>query len=226
MATDSLKRLYWDASVFLCFLSEEEEERREICEDILQHASDGKVELITSMYTLVEVIRPKAIKWPAPLTDAQVAKLEGMFKWAWIKKIQVHEELALAAVRLAREKGLKPADAIHTATAIQERADELQRWDYDFNKVASLIAVTEPSYLSQRPLLNVRRPIGPTPSDFRPTISPASSESGPLSAQSPGDGKVTTAARAPVLPASPPNVQAPPQPGSSPTSAPPPRSEK
>ena len=171
MAT-SVPRLYWDTSVFLCFLSEEEKERRDICEDVLHAAQNGKIEIVTSMFTLVEVIRPKAIKHPQPLTDDQVAKLRKMFQWPWLKKIQVHEQLALDASDLARAVGLKPADAIHAATAIAEQCDEFQCWDRDFNKVASRINVTSPTYISQIPLLQVKSPIGPNPADF---TEPASS---------------------------------------------------
>lgn len=163
----SLKRLYWDTSVFLCFLSEEEHERRRICEDILQHARDGQLELITSMYTIVEVIRPKGIKHPVPLTDDQAALLDGMFKWSWIKKIQVHEELARFAVKLSRKYGLKPADSIHAATAIEEAADELQVWDRDYAKVAKLITVSSPQFLSTQLKMNFAPAVGPTPDDFK-----------------------------------------------------------
>ena len=159
---------YWDTSVFLCFLSEEEDERRHICEDVLHAGKAGKIEIVTSMFTLVEVIRPKAIKHPHALTEEQVSKLRGMFRWPWLKKIQVHEQLALDASDLAQLYRLKPADAIHAATAIAEKCDELQCWDRDFNKVASLISVTSPKYVSQMPLLQVKTPIGPTPSDFTP----------------------------------------------------------
>ena len=75
----SIPRLYWDTSVFLCFLSEEEEYRRHICEDVLHAGKDGRIEIVTSMFTLVEVIRPKAIKHPQALTDDQVTKLRGCF---------------------------------------------------------------------------------------------------------------------------------------------------
>ena len=87
MTASGIYRLYWDTSVFLCFLSEEEEDRRLICEDVLHAGEKGKVEIVTSMFTLVEVIRPKAIKYPQPLTDEQVSKLRGMFRWRWLKKI-------------------------------------------------------------------------------------------------------------------------------------------
>lgn len=168
MAGSRVPRLYWDTSVFLCFLSEEEKERRDICEDVLHAGKDGRIEIVTSMFTLVEVIRPKAIKHPYPLTEEQVSKLHGMFRWQWLKKIQVHEQLAIEASHLARAYGLKPADAIHAATAIAEKCDELQRWDRDFDRVAALISVTTPTYVSQTPLLHVKKPIGPTPSDFTP----------------------------------------------------------
>ena len=104
---DPKKRLYWDTSVFLCFLNEAEEERRHICQDILHHAKDADVEIITSMYSLVEVIRPKGIKFPTQLTPTEVEKLEGMFRWPWLKKVQIHEDLAISASRLARAHGLK-----------------------------------------------------------------------------------------------------------------------
>ena len=168
MTDSGIPRLYWDTSVFLCFLSEEEEERRQICEDVLHAGKDGKVYIVTSMFTLVEVIRPKAIKHPHALTEEQVSKLRGMFSWPWLKKIQIHEQLALDASDLARDYQLKPADAIHAATAIAEKCDELQCWDRDFNKVASRISVTSPKYVSQMPLLQVKTPIGPTPFDFTP----------------------------------------------------------
>ncbi len=59
----SVKKVYWDTSCFISFLSSshpEETTRAAICEDILNHAKDGKIELWTSVWTMVETIRPKA----------------------------------------------------------------------------------------------------------------------------------------------------------------------
>ena len=205
MTASGIPRLYWDTSVFLCFLSEEEEERRLICEDVLHAGNDGKVEIVTSMFTLVEVIRPKAIKHLQPLTDEQVSKLRGMFRWPWLKKIQVHEQLALEASDLARVNRLKPADTIHAATAIAEKCDELRRWDRDFNNVASLISVTSPAYVSQMLLLQVKAPIGPTPSDFTPTAS--STCPPPPSSQSPVVEKPKASSPEPAPPSAPPTTK-------------------
>src|SRR5688572_19208905 len=55
------RKLYWDSSCFICFLNDApyEQARRAICEDVLTNASDGVVEIWTSTFTIVEVIRPK-----------------------------------------------------------------------------------------------------------------------------------------------------------------------
>lgn len=130
--SSATKILYWDTSVFLCFLDKNEDARRKICEDILHHAKDGHVTIATSTFTIVETIRPKWISPPVTLTAEQIRIIEGMFRWPWVKKYQVDERLALKAVAVARDFGLKPGDSIHAATAIAAKADVLQQWDRDF----------------------------------------------------------------------------------------------
>src|SRR5215510_4295838 len=92
--------IYWDTSVFLCFLNPEENERRLICEDILRHARDGKIKLYTSTYTIAEVIRPKRkdIAASRKLTADELADIQGMFKWPWLAKIDVDQRVAERAV--------------------------------------------------------------------------------------------------------------------------------
>jgi predicted nucleic acid-binding protein len=182
------RRIYWDTGVFICFLNHQEQERRKICEDILHNAKDGGVKLYTSLWTAVEVIRPKWIPHPQPLTDEQVHKIQAMFRWPWLLKVQVHEAVAFKAADLARIYGLKPADAIHAATAIMEEVDVLHAWDRDFSKVASLINIEAPSYVSQLPLIDVAMPIGPTPEAIAAAggahMVAASNEEPPRSAES------------------------------------------
>ena len=162
--TDTVRRVYWDTSLFICFLNQDEKERRVICEDNLRHARDGKRVIYTSMWTIVEVIKPKGVQ--TPLTEEQASKIGKMFRWPWLRKVQVHEGVAFQASELARLYGLKPADAIHAATAISEKVDALQAWDRDFSKVATLVSVEEPRHLSkQQVLIDVAKPIGPEPDD-------------------------------------------------------------
>lgn len=191
--------VYWDSSCFICFLNRDETHRRTICEDILRHAKDGTIQLWTSTWTIVEVIRPKnhgsaplpdwakkAIKavpeaseelgrlWkryqasdPATkLTGKQIEKISAMFEWPFVHKINVDERVSKKAVELARDFGLKPADAVHAAAAIIRKVSALQRWDRDFDKVKSLILVEEPKQLSQQGILGNFRALGPMPEEF------------------------------------------------------------
>jgi predicted nucleic acid-binding protein len=63
------KKVYWDTSCFISYLSgtrPEEVARSLICEDILKHARNDEVEIWTSVYTIVETIRPKSAYQPSP----------------------------------------------------------------------------------------------------------------------------------------------------------------
>jgi predicted nucleic acid-binding protein len=58
---DPPRKLYWDSSCFICFLNDADYEvaRRAVCEDVLYNAENGVVDIWTSTFTIVEVIRPK-----------------------------------------------------------------------------------------------------------------------------------------------------------------------
>jgi predicted nucleic acid-binding protein len=165
------RQLYWDTSVFLCFLNREEETRRRICEDILQHASMEDVHILTSTYTIVEVIRPKrkSIAKARQLTPGEIGKIKQMFRWPFITTIELDERTALFASDLARDHNLAPADAVQAASAILWKVDALQAWDRDFSAVSHQVAVEEPYFLSAQPMLEgIELPnIGPTPDDFK-----------------------------------------------------------
>ncbi|HZL56475.1 MAG TPA: PIN domain-containing protein [Bryobacteraceae bacterium] len=147
--------VYWDTSIFLCFLNKEETERSRICEDVLQHASMEEVLILTSTYTIVEVIRPKKKSLPGstPLTPEQVQKIKGMFRWPFIQTIELDDRTANYASDLARDHGLAPADAVHAASAILWKAQCLHAWDRDFSRVSQIIAVEQPSSLSRQRLM-------------------------------------------------------------------------
>lgn len=165
-----VRRVYWDTSVFLCFFNRDEQERRKICEDILRHAQSGNLKLFTSTFTIAEVVngRRRSLPTARRLTPDEVAKIRGMFEWDWLKKIDVDQRVAFKAQELARDYGLKPSDAIHTAAAVIWKLDVLQRWDRDFSKIAHLIAVEYPIRLTTQG--HFEGPgfgrIGPSPEDF------------------------------------------------------------
>ena len=167
MAHAKYTQIYWDSSCFLCFLNKLEEERRKICEDVLTHAQSGDIVLYTSTYTIAEVIRPKAKSLPGAtkLTPEEIEKISGMFQWPWLRKIDVDQRVAMHAVTLSRDYNLYPADAVHAASAILRKAQVLQRWDRDFDKVNHLIKVEEPQMITlDMPLFpEMKKTIGPEP---------------------------------------------------------------
>ena len=226
----SAKRvLYWDTSVFLCFLDDAEKARRHICEDILRHAQQGHVTIMTSTFAIVETIRPKWIKPPVALTADQIRILDGMFRWPWISKYQIDERLTLRAVALARDFGLKPGDSIHAATAIAASVDVLQCWDRDFSVIAHLVSVAQPAYLTQQmPLLDVKPAIGPSQQALQQAANGVSASSA-APARPLGQSGSVGAAKAPppeqVPPLGPPADQEP-QPRDSSQTVPPPLRSK
>jgi predicted nucleic acid-binding protein len=163
-------RLYWDTSIFLCFLNRDEVQRSVICEDVLQHAAMDELIIVTSTYTIVEVIRPKRRSIPSsrPLTPQQVDKIKGMFRWPFIQTIELDERTALYASDLARDYDLAPADSVHAASAILWKAEALHAWDRDFSRISHLISVEQPQFISkQREFEGIRRArLSPSADEF------------------------------------------------------------
>ena len=146
------RSIYWDTSVFLCFLRRHDTERRAICEDILRHARDGKISLYTSSFTVTEVIKPLRMETtgPRPLSSDEVQDLQGMFHWSWLKKVALDHRVAQDAVNLALNFALSEAEAIHAASAIVAKVDVLQQWERSaaLEKVNRLVCVETPRMLT------------------------------------------------------------------------------
>ena len=145
-------RIYWDSTAFLGYLSKHRGEPKVICEDIMQHAREGKVDLFTSNYTITEVIRPQnpGFLGARPLSPDQIAEMNAMFQWPWIKKVDLDMRVVRKAIELANEYNLYAADSIHAASAIVAQADVIQHWDRKsgFGNLSRLIPVENPRMLS------------------------------------------------------------------------------
>lgn len=121
------------------------------------------------MFTVVETIRPKKVSIPDArhLTADEINEIEKMFRWSWIEKVPLDQQIGFRAVQLARDHSLASADAVHAATAIRKRVDELQAWDRDFSPFEHLITVRNPTRISPQMNLIQPPPIGPTPESFK-----------------------------------------------------------
>lgn len=170
MVEQEHRHIYWDTSCFICFLNRDELDRRAICEDRLRNARDGRVTIYTSTLTIAETLFPRRSSFnnPRRLTYSETQLIDGMFRWSWLKKVDVDQRIAFFAAGLARDHNLYPSDSIHAATAILvPQIDTLQRWDRDFDRVSHLVNVADPSRISlQAGFDDILGRIGPHPDDI------------------------------------------------------------
>ena len=138
------KILYWDASVFIAFISGNPNGRRraDVAQAILRDVESGGFVLITSNITRVEVR-----KWRGGADEQALLRIRDFFDLSYINTVLLDPATADNAARFAVRYNLNTADAIHLATALAHKADELHTWDKDFDKAKDSglgIIITEP----------------------------------------------------------------------------------
>lgn len=125
------KQPYLESSVFIALIKGEVVDgidRADIAQHILDDASNGRWPIFTSTFSLAEVIKDR--KRPL-LTPEEEQRIGDYFKHEYIKPVILDRDVGESARRLARNHNLRPADAVHLASAIRAKADELLTWDKD-----------------------------------------------------------------------------------------------
>jgi predicted nucleic acid-binding protein len=131
---ESPKHYYWDACVFLSAINANPD-RLPIIESILDDCDRGKVEIYTSILSIAEVAYAYTEKDCKKLDEETEKKIDKF--WlppSPIKLVEIGEPVlwdAKALMRAAIVKGrsLKPADAIHLATANRLPVDTIHTYD-------------------------------------------------------------------------------------------------
>lgn len=126
-------RYYWDACVFLASIRGEDG-RVEHVKELLDQAEKGELRILTSTLSIVEVASTGSQAEPPP-TEEALERIDNL--WAAPSPVVMVEfyraiaERARGLIRSAPALGLKlkPADAIHMATAVQVSADAIHTYD-------------------------------------------------------------------------------------------------
>jgi predicted nucleic acid-binding protein len=149
---DPPRRIYWDACVFLSYVNDFDG-RAHLLESILDEATRGDIELVTSTVSMVEVsfgAAEQARSRALPAIDNQIRQL-----WlppSPVKLVEVHTLIAeeargLVRLAMARQWSLKPMDAIHLATAKSLAVSVLHTYDQGLPRFAPdfSFSITEPN---------------------------------------------------------------------------------
>ena len=120
------RRRYWDSCNWISLIAEDEEQRADICQHILDYMVAGRALIITSALTLAEVIKRRG--YPG-LNESDEQTIVQFFRHPGIVVHDVTRFVAENARRLSREHGLRPNDAIHLATALMVDADVFESWN-------------------------------------------------------------------------------------------------
>ncbi len=150
MSRSSKPLHYWDSCAFLALLKNEPEKIDE-CKSVIKAAKDGKVIIVTSALTFIEVIKLERGK-PKLSRDVE-EKIRAFFQHEWIYIYNVDRKVGeLARDLMWQYEGLKPKDSTHVATAVQAKVDVLETFDDGLLKLSGKVG---------NPLLPIRRPYFP-----------------------------------------------------------------
>jgi predicted nucleic acid-binding protein len=131
--TKNLPRFYWDACTWIALINKEmptatstfKQNRFEMCRSTIMKAEALEIELVTSAFTLAEVSK----RPPDPSSPS--INLSSFFDKKYILLTNVDKQVAMKAqsMLLAGVAGLKPADAVHLASALVANADVFHTFD-------------------------------------------------------------------------------------------------
>lgn len=136
---------YVDSDVFLGWLKKEADKVDE-CQTVIKGAEEGKVRLVTSSVTLIEVIKLDRVL-EIPETDQE--KVTAFFQHDWIIVRQLDLRIAKYARELIWKHGFRWKDAAHVATAVIERIPRMDTFDGELIKQSGQIG--DPPLIIGRP---------------------------------------------------------------------------
>lgn len=140
---NSTKRIYWDACCWIALIQQEvvtvgtkKIDRGKMCRGVVQAAEKEIYEIVTSTLSLAEVSRDPKTK--ATKDDDKIAKF---FENDYILLANVDVRVGTLARQFMQRglAGLKPADAVHLATASITECEFFHTFDGDLLKLSTKV---------------------------------------------------------------------------------------
>lgn len=122
-----IERRYWDSACFIAVLGNEAG-RVEVCEPVLRAASVHAIEIVTSAFTITEVLYPRGGR---PLPPHLRATVKKFFRHPGIVLVNVDRRIAESAQEYFWDFNVRPKDAVHVACAIAAKVPVLETYDAD-----------------------------------------------------------------------------------------------
>lgn len=154
------KQVYWDACTWIAYIHQEmpgknstfTEARFDLCRETLMRAEAGEIEIATSAFTLAEVCKRSNATSP-------VGNLSAFFDQPYILLVPLDKQVGMKAqaIQSAGLAGLKPADAVHIASAIVWSIPVLHTFDVRLLKHNNALQVADGR------LLEILRPMDEVP---------------------------------------------------------------
>ncbi len=164
---NSPPKLYWDANVFLAYVSAETERLPDV-EALLDGAEKGDVEIYTSELSVVEVAYATQEKAGGALDPQIEMKIEALWRPpSPIRRVEFNSLISRDArgiIRTALSTDgamVKPADSIHLATAQRYGVDEIHTYEslQRRERWAGLVGIDVKEPWAAQPQLTPQNPI-------------------------------------------------------------------
>lgn len=129
---NSPRRIYWDSCAWIALIQKEKirdtngnitEDRETMCRSVIEAAKAGKIEIVTSTFSMAEVSKDGG--------DIVGTDIEAFFENDYILMVNMDKFVGDRARTLMRggHSGLKPPDATHLATAAISDVEEMHTFD-------------------------------------------------------------------------------------------------
>jgi predicted nucleic acid-binding protein len=146
-------RFYWDSCTFISRIQGDPDRIAQL-EYITDEAAERRMQIVTSTLAVAEVCYIRRKCSPEEL-KRDVTEIARFFDNDYIHLVQVSRRIATEAAQIARLYNVKPADAIHLATAIESGCQEVHT--YDGSKLLKLdgkvgtppLTISEPNFSIQ-----------------------------------------------------------------------------